>query len=194
MCENCREREQSMGLQESENCDKDQSTESCGPQPMFLPLAPPGSLSWTRFWPRPCQGSDKRARAANKKPHRNVEKAAQSGEKPRENLGESVSPAAAANGCEMEMNDVRGIWKQLPHGVSQAQGCKSTALSAALTLAKMRGPKAGAKSGEKPLEKPGKTRPTTHSPSLWLTAVAHSFICPVRHSFISLIMFLINDK
>jgi len=40
MCENCREREQSMGLQESENCDKDQSTESCGPQPMFLPLRP----------------------------------------------------------------------------------------------------------------------------------------------------------
>lgn len=41
---------------------------------------------------------------------------------------------ATRNGCEMEMNDVRGIWKQLPHGVSQAQGCKSAALSTALTF------------------------------------------------------------
>ncbi|EDW51305.1 GM21420 [Drosophila sechellia] len=55
--------------------------------------------------------------------------------------GETGGAAAAAtrNGCEMEMNDVRGIWKQLPHGVSQAQGCKSTALSTALTLAKAGG-------------------------------------------------------
>lgn len=60
----CVGKEQSMGLQESENCDKDQSTESCGPQALPQTHRDPaatGSLSWTRFWPRACQGTDKRA-------------------------------------------------------------------------------------------------------------------------------------